>query len=332
MKIVNVIIRFNGCMVFILALFASSLVSAQTDTICKGKLVYDFTFVNAAIKFVESGDSSVLLSIAQSDAARHILNHAVKFNYSVPKASTLELVKYLLSDPLKNKEILSAVKRNLQYARDSVAATDLPQKECLKYLPEGFSYKGRLFFTFGYDMGVVFGSNASVNLASPHYIQNMREIRYYSVHELHHAGLVAEKNNFMPDLNVHTYAEMAKFIEYYTQLEGMGTYVPLALRQREGAMNDDKDYIALRDSALMRIYEEEFFQIYLGFRNNPQTLVTDKDWDKISILSDEKRLWYRVGAYIAQMIDKKLGRKKLVDLIPEPSRNFIDTYLQIRGK
>jgi hypothetical protein len=305
--------------------------SAQSNTIRKGNLVYDFSFVESAIKFIETGDSSQLITISQSEAAKHIFNHAVKFNYSVPKTSTLALVKYLLSDTKKNLEILPIVKRNLQYARDSIALTDLPQKECLKYLPEGFSYNTRLFFTFGYDKGVVYGSNASVNLANPHYLQNMHEIRYYSIHELHHAGFVKMKNNFMPDLTVHTYSEMADLIGYYTHLEGMGTYAPLALRQREHAMNDDPDYIAIQDSVLMKKYEEEYFQTYFSFKNNPQAIVTDKDWDKISVLSDEKRLWYRIGAHMAGEIDEKPGRKKLNDLITEPSGNFIKAYLAIKA-
>jgi hypothetical protein len=325
----------NLCLTSILLVFTfltSNLINAQPDTIRKGDLIYDFSFVTSAITFIETNDSSILMTISKSDAAKHILNHAVKFNYSVPKTSTLALVKFLLSDSQKNKEILPLVKRNLQYAKDSVAETDLPQKECLKYLPKGFSYSARLFFTFGYDIGVVFGSNASVNLASPHFLKNMREIKYYSIHELHHAGFVREKTNYMPDLNVRTYAEMASLIEYFTHLEGMGTYVPLSMREQEHAMNDDQDYIALQDSSLMRKYEENYFQIYFSFKNNPQETVTDKDWDKISILSDYKRLWYRVGAYMAEKIDEKLGREKLVSLIAEPSEDFIKTYLEIRGR
>ena len=44
-------------------------------------------------------------------------------------------------------------------------------------------------------------------------------------------------------------------------------------------------------------------------------LQTNADWSKIHILSDGKRLFYIVGAHMAQTIDQKLGREKLVNMI-----------------
>ena len=61
-------------------------------------------------------------------------------------------------------------------------------------------------------------------------------------------------------------------------------------------------------------------------------LLTEDDWKKISILADKKRLWYRVGAEMAEKIDKDLGRKKLTRLIPEPAENFINTYLMLKDR
>jgi len=140
------------------------------------------------------------------------------------------------------------------------------------------------------------------------------------------------KNNIMPSLDITNYKEITQLIEYFTHLEGMGTFAPLDIRKKENAMNIDKDYIALQDSGLMKEYEKEFFDIYFHFKNNPDSLITEEDWDKLSILSDKKRLWYRIGASMAQTIDNNLGREKLVSLIPEPSENFINTYLMIKDK
>ena len=206
----------------------------------------------------------------------------------------------------------------------------MPQKECLKYLPDYFEYSAVLFFTFGYDLGVVFGNNASVNLAHPHYFNNQDEIKYYSIHELHHAGFVALKQNRMPSLDIMKYEEMAALIEYYTHLEGMGTYASLALRRQENAMDTDEDYIVLENAALMKEYEKEYFKIYSHFKDDPKREINDKDWEMISVLSDDKRLWYRVGAHIARTIDSKLGRKELVELISGPSEHFLNTYLRIK--
>ena len=305
-------------------------ISSSPDIIKKGKLNYDFTFAELAVKYLETEDSLYLQEIANLEAINHIFKHANQYHYNVPKESRLDLVKYLLTPIEEKKKVLPKFKRNLEYAKTQIAATDLPQQYCLEYLPEGFEYSGSLFFTFGYDLGVVYGKNASLNLAHPNYLEDMYEIHYYSLHELHHAGFFEIKNSPMPSLAITNYEQMSKLIEILTHLEGMGTYVPLSIREKENAMNSDGDYVCLQDDELMKTYEQEYFNIYNHFKNNPHALVTDDDWDKLSILSDKRRLWYRVGATMAQTIDKKLGREKLTELIAQPSENFISTYLRLK--
>lgn len=328
----------NVLVITIVVLLISSsfrgLAVKQPYIIQKGNVTYDFTFAELAIKFIETNDTNYLKKIAESAAAQHIYNHANHFNYDVPKSTTLELVKYLLTNTVHNRTILHDFTLNLQYAKDSIAKCNLAQTECLKYLPNGFEYarSTHLFFTFGYDLGVVFAGNASVNLAHPYYLKNRREIKYYAIHELHHAGFVQLKNNKMVDMNIQTYSEMAEFIEYLTHLEGMGTFAPWSIRKHEGAMGIDKDYIALQDSVLMKDDENEYFTIYNHFKNSPKELITDEDWNKVNILSDKKRLWYRVGALMANKIDNKLGRIQLTNLITKSPDNFIKIYLSIKNE
>ncbi|NOY36845.1 MAG: hypothetical protein GXO83_04655 [Chlorobi bacterium] len=324
-------------LIYLIIIFVFVLVSCKQDrnvpdVIRKGNVTYDFSFAELAIKYLETGDSIYLKKIATLEATDHIMDHAKHFDYDVPKDSKIALVSYLLSHRDEMKKNLNKYKRNLQYAENNIAQVDLAQKVCLQYLPDGFKYSSKLFYVFGYDLGVVYGPNASLNLAHPHFLKDMREIKYYSIHELHHAGLVMLKKNYMPSVNVSTYKEMAILIEYFTQLEGMGTYAPLEIRKKENAMNSDKDYIALQDSALMKADEKEYFEIYFHFKNNPEKMLTEDDWEKLSILSDKKRLWYRVGAEMAEKIDKDLGRQKLTGLIQEPSENFINTYLRLKDK
>jgi len=302
----------------------------QSYIIEKGNVVYDFSFAELSIKFLENGDTSFINKIAELDASKHLQNHAKQFGYDVPKDKAIELVKYLLFPIDEKKLVLEGFKRNLKYAKKSIAEKDIAQTIALQYLPKDFTYSSHLFFTFGYDLGVAYQNNASINLAHPHYIENMQEIKYYSIHELHHAGFIKLKNNLMPSLDIVNYGEMATLIEYFTHLEGMGTFAPLELRKKENAMETDKDYIALQDNVLIIEYEKEYFDIYFHFKNNPDRLITEEDWEMVNVLSDQKRLWYRVGALIAKTIDDKLGREKLVSLIPEPSENFIKTYLKTK--
>lgn len=316
--------------IILIGLCASCMKKEQSYKIQKGKVTYDFSFAELAVKYLETNDSVYLYKISELDALKHLMKHAKRYKYSVPKESELALAKHLLSPLEKRKAILPAFKQNLEYAKKNVAEMDVAQSIASQYLPVRSSFNGTLFFTFGYDLGVAYENNASLNLAHRFYLENRREIKYYSIHELHHAGFIYQKNSKMPSIDITNYRQATELIEYLTHLEGMGTYAPYEIRRKEGALNIDKDYISLQDSVLMNKYEEEYFEIYNHFKLNPENLISKDDWGKISILSNKRRLWYRVGAKMAQTIDSKLGREKLIGLISQPSENFIATYLNIR--
>jgi len=290
-------------------------------------LNYDFTFVDFAIKFLETGDAEYLGKISESKAAGHIFSHAQRFNPSMLLDSPMELATNLLTPVDKHREKLPQVIRNIDYAKKHIASTGIAEKIALQCLPKGFAFSGSIFFTFGYDIGVAYGENCSLNLAHPIFSENMDEMKYYAIHELHHAGFIAVKNGYMPSFEISTRREMAYIIEYLTHLEGMGTYAPFGIREHENALNSDGDYIALQNLSQLDGLTDEYFEIYKYFADNPSEALIEADWQKVEILSDAKRLWYIVGAHMAKTIDQRLGREKLTDLICEPSINFIATYL-----
>jgi hypothetical protein len=311
--------------------FAScSFTNDDNFEIQKGSLVYDFSFAELAIRYLETNDSTYLREIASLEATEHLLNHANQFNYSVPAGSAFELSAYLLSHYLDDAKAIENIKENLRFARDSIALTDFPQNICLQYLPEEFAFTGKLFFTVGYDLGVVFGNNTSLNIAHSRFLENPQEMKYYAIHELHHAGFVQLKDNQMPSLNISTYKEMAELIEYFTHLEGMGTYAPFAIRKQQSAIELDPDYVVLMDSLKMEDLEKKFFEIYFHFKNHPEKLLITEDWQRFSPMTDGKRLWYRVGAHMAKKIDEKKGREKLIEFLNKSPESFVNTYLNLK--
>jgi hypothetical protein len=327
----DILIRDLKIAVIMIVYFIFSIpLPGQTDYLKRGSPVYDFSFIELSINYLETVDTAILIKIAATPAATHLLNHARKYNPGIPCQDQLQLVKYLLNPVENYRNSLKLIRRNLAYAKESLASTDIVQKTCLMSLPAGFKFNGSLFFTCGYDYGVVYDSNASINLAHPHFLADVQEIKYYAIHELHHAGFMQLRQVPMPGLDIHSFKEMAELIEFFTQLEGMAVFAAWDIRARENAMNRDKDYIALQDTALMKESEREYFEIYFHFKNNPGKQLTDKDWSQLNVLSDEKRLWYRVGAWIARKIDQEYGRETLVGLISGPSENFIRTYLSIK--
>ncbi|MCL2065427.1 MAG: hypothetical protein FWG98_13800 [Candidatus Cloacimonetes bacterium] len=295
----------------------------------KGGVVYDFSFVYLALEYIETGDTRYLDEIAELDATTHMFPHANHFGYHGPHESRIELVTYLLSPLEEHRERLDFYERNLRFAKEHIAETNFAQGIALEYLPEHFSLSGSMFFTIGFYEGVAHENTCSLDLDISHYMEHLEDMKYSAIHELHHIGFIPLKG-YMPSLNLSTYAEMAHLIEYLTQLEGMATYAPLEIRQKENAMSSHSDSIDLQNSELMVVLEKEFFEIYFYFKNDSDELITDEDWEKLYILADGKRLWYIVGAYMAKTMDIKLGREKLVSLIAKPSVEFINAYLSIK--
>ena len=309
--------------------------------------VYDFSYAELAIKYLETGNPEYLHEIANLNAADHLHNHALQS--LLPGGSVgskLELVTHFLSPIDEQRELLPIFKKNLVFAKESLAKSGIAEKIALKFLPADFSFSGSMFFTFGYNH-VAHGENNSLNLAHPMFSDDMNEIIYVAIHELHHIGFIKLKDGYMPSLDITTYKEMLHKIEYATHLEGIATYAPFgAIEQdlkgmatdesfgkieieRVSAMNFQKFYIVLQDLQLMQELETEFFDIYFHFKNEPDRLLTDEDWYKFQVLSYTKGLFYIVGAHMAKTIDNNLGREKLVNLISEPTENFIATYLEL---
>jgi len=61
---------------------------------------------------------------------------------------------------------------NLQYAKDNIAILDYPQIVCQNYLPKDFCFSSKLCYTVGYDLGIVYLNNSSVNLSHKHFLEN----------------------------------------------------------------------------------------------------------------------------------------------------------------
>jgi len=112
---------------------------------------------------------------------------------------------------------------------------------------------------------------------------------------------------YMSTFDIVTRGEMADLTAYLTHLEGTATFAQFNGNPPPFPPNA----------------WDEYFEIYDYYHKNPNLALTDKDWDKINILSDKKRLWYTVGAEIASLVDKREGRHTMVSSIKRPSKNFI---------
>jgi hypothetical protein len=200
----------------------------------------------------------------------------------------------------------------------------------LRYLPDDFRYQATLFLTFGYDIGVAFGPNASLNCAHPHFKARPRELTYYAIHELHHVGFMSYHPP--PKLaELKTCDDLLGLVEYSTQLEGMAVLAAYQRRSEEHTLADDGDYVALQDEQRMLRDETKYFE-ELNYLKRRSGQMADADaWAVIDRMSSGERLWYRVGARMAQRIELISGRPALLELVKKGPSSFLEAYRAARA-
>ena len=296
-----------------------------SDKLATQDLHFDWSFAQLAIAYLQSPDSHVLEQLANSPAATHTLNHARHFDYDVPKDSAAALVSHLLTPASKHLEKIGACQRSIAFFSGSMLNDPHWVEDSLRYLPVDFHFRGTLFLTFGYDIGVALSPDASLNCAHPHFKERPRELIYYAIHELHHVGFMS----YHPPPRVSelkTCGDLLGLVEYSTQLEGMAVLAAYQRRREEHALADDADYVALQDEPRMRRETASYFKDVSYLQTCANQAADANAWAVIERMSSGERLWYRVGARMAQRIEQAAGRAKLLDLVEQGPASFIATY------
>jgi Putative zinc dependent peptidase (DUF5700) len=297
------------------------------DPLATHDLSFDASFARQAVEYLRSNNAKLAERMVGSPAITHILNHARNFDYDVPKESRQALLESLLGAKNEKQEaVRSAVcEQSIEYFSKTMLADQHWVADALRYLPADFRFHGTLFLTFGYDIGVAFGPNASLNCTHSHFNNHSRELLYYAIHELHHVGFMAYQTP--PKLSdIKTCEDLVNLVEYSTEMEGMGVLAAYQRRRDDHALADDPDYIALQDQNRMQSDLASYFKDYQYLKNRRTQLADADAWAVITRMSSGERLWYRVGTSMAQRIEARKGRTALIELVKQGPRQFITTY------
>ncbi|MCW8833758.1 MAG: hypothetical protein OQK03_10595 [Colwellia sp.] len=289
---------------------------------------FDFEHIKSSIAYLESPSLLRLMTVADTQAMKHLKNHSDRTGYYSKESSTKDIAKDLLVNKSYSKEVLSQVSSLFQVIKKDKKKQDFCTKQVVQYLPNDFTFKGHLYFTWGYDIGVSMDENASINLAHKTFRKSINEVWYYCIHELHHVGF--QQYNPFPDISkVQTKKQLFTLVQYLTFLEGTAVYAAYHARKQNQHL-EDPDYIALENPNTIQQMTTEYFEIYRFIKKQADEqgnkALTSNDWNLINNLSDGKRLWYRVGGMMAQKLDKQLGREKYKALIKQPPQRFFNAY------
>jgi len=295
------------------------------DSLAGQDLTFDTGFAQLTLEYFASNDAGVLQRLAQSPAAAHLLDHARNFDYDVPRDSTQSLVSHLLQPSSQRAAEARVCKGSLEYFTTRMVADPHWVNDTLRYLPGDFRFHGTLFLIFGYDIGVAFGPSASLNCGHRHFSGHTGELTYYAIHELHHVGFMYYQPP--PRLaDIKTCRDLLRLVEYSTQLEGMAVLAAYQRRHAEHTLADDDDYIALQDEARMQRDEALYFNEVRYLEKRGDAPADAEAWAVIDRMSSGERLWYRVGARMAQRIEQEAGRSALVSLVKTGPESFLEKY------
>ncbi len=301
----------------------SSLVPAS-DPLAAQDLRFDARFAALALDYFRTSDQRFLDELALQPAAAHLLAHARNFDYDVPKDSARALVDALLAPAADRTRRIATCRESLSFFTGPMLDDPRWVQDALRYLPAGFRFRGSLFLTFGYDIGVAFPPNASLNGAHARFEGKPRELLYYAIHELHHAGFMSMQTPpRIADLK--TCRDLLGLVRYSTQLEGMAVLAAWERRRAEKALDDASDYAALEDEGRMRAEVESYLRDVDDLSRRGDQPLDAGAWAVIDRMSSGERLWYRVGALMARRIEDRLGRPALLALIAEGPARFFET-------
>ena len=292
------------------------------DPLAAHDLGFDASFAAQAVEYVRTHDPNLAARMAASPALTHILAHARNFDYDVPKDSRTALVTSLLGPPDTQAERAATCRRSLAHFSATMLADPHWVNDALRYLPADFRFHGSLFLTFGYDIGVAFAPNASLNCTHPRFAKTPRELLYYAIHELHHVGFMTYQTP--PRLaDLKSCADLLRLVEYSTQMEGMAVLAAYQRRREDHALADDPDYVALEDAKRMETDLASYFKDYDYLKRRGARRADTDAWAVIERMSSGERLWYRVGAHMAQRIEASKGRAALVELVKQGPAAFL---------
>jgi len=285
-------------------------------------------FVELALVYLETGDRGLLQAIAATRAARHLATHAARVSLAGEKSSPRDLVERILTAPAIAAVQPADIRARLRLMEIDEEARRRCWAEAAASLPRGALSGVTLFLTVGYDIGVAVGGNASLNLAHPRFAATSAELWFYAVHELHHAGF--QRFHDLPRLaDIRTTHQLAEVIRYLTTMEGMAVYAAKHWREEADALAVDPDYVALLDPVRMAGYEAELFAAYRALAEGPPRPLVPADWNILERMSTGDRLWYRVGARMAERIDRERGRDVLRVLVVRGPAAFFEMYAEL---
>ncbi|MFX1566426.1 MAG: DUF5700 domain-containing putative Zn-dependent protease [Promethearchaeota archaeon] len=293
----------------------------------KIQVTVDASFAEVLLSFLEVYSERRFKALIQHPAAQRVHAHAIQWQNTDDDLKTFWTTIFE-QERAKGPYYLQHVQDALRYVDAYSDQLTEVLGEIQGYLPLTTSIDCTLYLILGYDIGIVSQGDALLNLGHPLFQQDIRELAYFAMHEVHHVGFTQLHPFFSLD-ELLTLDDLGDAIQYSTQLEGLAVYAALRRRLNDQVLTHE-DYTVLLDPLECEKRVQRFFDIYTNLRTTPNRPLVDRDLELFDIMSrSHQRLWYIAGAHMAREIDLQLGREMLLQTIIGGPESFFLTYDQL---
>ena len=198
------------------------------------------------------------------------------------------------------------------------------EKVIFEYLPQKTSICAKVYLSvFQPQYAFTLDNDIVLNIASSFYEANVQKVFILIAHEIYHTGFSQYRKPALPELECKNKDELIQNIIWQIQNEGMATYIASHIWKLYPNVYI-YDYELLSDPSRIIIAFNELRELFDKFQNDDIASIKKAIWD-IGIV---KRIFYVTGAYIAQIIEEKFGRERLIQTILNGPKDFIDIYLK----
>ncbi len=289
------------------------------------RISFDYSGFDATLKYLRCKTSANFCALIESTGIRFAFKHYQWSNMD-SSTSSEEFWTREMGKIHDSKEVLENISATRDYLRSQSESRWLPG--VLEYLPTGHIFDVTVYLNLGYD-NIAYGKDVALNLNYKPFNEDHREVVYYLMHELAHAGYL--RYHKMVDLATpKTRRDLASNVMFLTHLEGMGVLTPIRLRSEEGWFLDP-DYIALGDPVERKLRVLTFFEKLGNLLREPDREIGSSDLSIYDQFSGRPlRLWYVAGCHMAQRIEEKSGVTVLRELVRKGSIAFFEAYRSIQ--
>ena len=283
-----------------------------------GQVSFDYSAIELILdKFVEGNKNTE--AIINNAGYQHILAHSKKYSSDPLTENNLQNslngkdegfdFSDLLEREEKYVEIIAFVKPT------EPEIINVYEKLCLKYLPDEYEQKAKIYYVIGGYNGIAFDNKICMNIDSEQFRDNYKEIELYIAHELFHIGF--EKYHNLPDIfKIKTVKELKSIVLSMTMNEGLATLTPYHKLIELNEVSDN-DYKILLDSIALQKKIEQFNSVIKFMDENIDKELNNEILGNVLGQCSGDRLFYISGCYIGLRIEEKYGSDKIKELIKQ---------------